>query len=235
MTVTRERSTSMSSPARPDRPAFGLRRSTTRGRLLIGSALLSAFGVLVATAGPVAACSCAMADSLKEYATAENAIFVGTAGLRQDRGVPVEIDQWLWGQGGAPVVWLADASFGDGASCGTEPPPTESAWIWVTWRDPESGDFATGLCSPAGRLDTVEGQAMLEEALAVFGGLSPPELAPESTEAAPRRTASPEPDDPTISARDTTGLLVGAGVIGASLLLFGGIAVLARRQGTGPA
>lgn len=201
-----------------------------RGPLaLLAAAFLASSAWLMASALPVAACSCAMFESMGDYATPDNAVFTGIAGLREQRGVPVQVDQWLWGEGAAPIVWLADGSFGDGSSCGTTPPPPESAWIWVTWRNPGANDFQTGLCSPAAMLDTDQGRAMLEEALALLGGGSPTPR-PEPTEGAPRPV---EPLDPTAAARDMTGLIVGAGVVAASLGLFGGLAFAARRQRRG--
>lgn len=205
-------------------------RAIPRTALVVVASVVLALGAVIGSARPVAACSCAPFQSMKDYATADNAIFTGIAGLRQARGVPVEVDQWLWGEGAAAVVWLADASFGDGAACGTSPPPPETAWIWVTWRDPQTNEFLTGLCSPAAMLDTDEGKAMLEEATTVFGGASPPTAAPEPIDAAPRPTGTPEPVDPTAADRDAAGLIVGAGVVLASLGLFGGLAFVARRQ-----
>jgi hypothetical protein len=171
-----------------------------------------------------------MFESMKDYANAENAIFTGTAGLLQDRGVPVEVDRWLWGEGAAPVVWLSANSFGDEAGCGTSPPTPDTQWIWVTWLPGNGGDFGTGLCSPAGMLGTDQGDAMLHEAVAVFGGLSPTTPTSAPTEAAPVAD-SPEPVDPAAAARDTAGLVVGAGVALASLGLFGALILIARRQG----
>jgi hypothetical protein len=220
-------------------PAGPSRRTPGRAGVLLGSAFVAAFGWLLAGAAPVAACSCAQFESMKDYANAESAVFTGTAGLRQDRGVPVEVDQWLWGAGAAPVVWLSAGSFGDSSSCGTNPPPPDSMWIWVTWRDPESGDFGTGLCSPAAQLATDEGKAMLADAVAVFGALTPPVLTPGPTDEIPAATlapATPRPADPAAEERDRIALMVGGAVVLASVALFGGVALVARRQrpGAGP-
>ncbi|HET9522538.1 MAG TPA: hypothetical protein VFO73_15930 [Candidatus Limnocylindrales bacterium] len=202
----------------PIRPA-----SRRRAVGLLGATLLAAFGFMLGTAGPVVACSCAMPTSLAEQATAEHAIFAGTADVLQARGVPVVVERWFWGAGAAPVVWLTADSFGDdGASCRTSPPPPGSQWIWVTWLPGNQGDFGAGLCSPAGNLATPEGQAMFEEAVATFVGVAIPSAEPDPT-AAPAASPSTAP-------ADQTGLLVGLAIAIASLALFGAIVLVARRR-----
>ena len=211
-------------------PSSTRSRRPARAGALLGSALVAAFGFFLAGPTPVAACSCAAFETMRDYATADYAVFTGTAGLHVERGVPVEIEQWLWGQGAAEVVWLADESFGDSASCGVSAPPPDSRWIWVAWLPGNGGDFGTGLCSPAAMLDSPEGEAMLKEAIAVFSGERPPVATSDPTPAAPRVTAPPDPGQ---VSRDTTGLVVGAAVVAASLALFAGISLVARRQGRG--
>jgi hypothetical protein len=193
---------------------------------VFAAALIASLGILLGTAGPAVACSCAMNSAMKEYATAEHAVFAGTAGDRQDRGVPVDVTQWLWGQGAADVVWLTASSFGDSAGCGTNPPPPGTSWIWVAWLPGNNGDFGTGLCSPAAQLDTPEGQAMLADALTVFNAAAPPGATPEPTHA-PESPSSPEPED---GGRDPGMLWIGGLVILASLGMFGAVALIARRQ-----
>ena len=202
--------------SRPSRPAA----------MLFAVAVVVALGGLLISARPVGACSCVANQSMKAYATADNAVFTGTAGAREVRGVPVRVDRWFWGVGAAPVVWLAASSFGDSAACGTEPPPAGTAWLWVTWRV-ETGDFGTGACSPAGNLAGPDGQALLAEAKAVFNAIAPPEASPSSD----GESLATQAPDPAAIARDTTGLAIGAVLIAASLALFGGLAVLARRSG----
>ncbi|HEY8800695.1 MAG TPA: hypothetical protein VIM20_08860 [Candidatus Limnocylindrales bacterium] len=202
-------------------------RQSRRAVLFLAVAFLVALGGLLITARPVAACSCATSGSIKDYAKPENAIFTGTAGVARARGVPVQVDQWLWGTGAAPVVWLAASSFGDGASCGTTPPKPGTAWLWVAWLPGNRGDFGTGLCSPSGDLATPEGQAMLADALTVFQAIPPPAATPEPTAAAAGPAGTP---DPVATARDATGLAIGAVLVAASLALFGVLALAARRS-----
>jgi hypothetical protein len=194
---------------------------------LFAATVLAAFGFMLGSAGPVVACSCAMPGSLAEEARPETAIFSGTADLQQARGVPVAVDQWFWGAGASTVVWLSSQSFGDGASCGVGAPPPGSRWIWVTWRQENEGDFLTGLCSPSGNLATPEGQAMLDEAVATFAnGVLPSAAALPPVESAP---TSPPPAD-RAPAADQTGFLVGGAIAIATLALFGGIVLAARRR-----
>ncbi len=196
--------------------------------LLLAAAVLTALGLVLLSARPTLACSCAMPGPMQDYATAENAVFTGTAGVLVERGVPVEVDQWLWGQGAADVVWLTASSFGDSAGCGTTPPPPGSSWIWVAWLPGNNGDFGTGLCSPAAQLGTADGDAMLEEALAVFEATEPPEASGQ-----PIPTAEPTPaaePAPAAGSPDMAALAIGGSAILAGLLLFGGVAFVARRQ-----
>ena len=168
---------------------------------------------------------------MKDYANADTAVFSGTAGVRDGRGVPVTIDRWFWGRGAAPVVWLAASSFGDGASCGTNPPPAGTSWIWVTWFPPDGRDPATGLCSPSGDLSTGEGQKMLAEATQVFPDLVPlqtPE--PSAVPAAPATLSVTAAPDPAAIARDQAGFTIAAGLIAVVVILFGGLTLLARRS-----
>lgn len=202
-----------------------------RPMVLVLIALLAASGALLATARPVGACSCVAFTSMKDYAKADTAVFSGTAGVRDGRGVPVSIDRWFWGRGAAPVVWLAASSFGDSAACGTNPPPAGSAWIWVTWFPPDGADLTTGLCSPSGELSTAEGQKMLAEAMQVFPAVVP-QPTPEVTSvpAAPATPTVKAVPDPAAVARDQAGLTIAAALIAGVLVLFGGLTLLARRS-----
>lgn len=203
--------------------------SIRRAGLLLVVASVAAFGSLLGSVKPVAACSCAMPGSLKESATVEQAIFSGTAGGHERRGVPVQVDRWFWGQGAAPVVWLAESSFGDGASCGTTPPAEGSRWLWIAWRPGNNGDFGTGLCSPAHDLGTPEGQAVFAEAVALFNGVAPPTPAAATAETIDPPTAP----DPAAAARDQAAITIIGGLLVGSLALFGALILIARRSRSG--
>lgn len=192
---------------------------------LLFAAFLTALALLLLSARPTVACSCVAPGPMKDYATAEHAVFTGTAGVRVDRGVPVEVDQWLWGQGAAEVVWLTAGSFGDSAGCGTTPPPPGSSWIWVAWLPGNNGDFGTGLCSPAGQLGTPDGDAMLKDALTVFEPTAPE----GSAQPIPTSEPAPATGEPE-STTDTSALIIGGAAILVGVLLFGGVTLVARRS-----
>ena len=208
------------------RPSSLFRRSC----LLLVVASLAAFGSLLAVPRPVAACSCAMSESLKEHATAEQAIFTGTAGQQQERGVPVEVERWLWGQNAAPVVWLMAGSFNGNAgvsnSCGVEAPPPGSSWLWVAYRG-ENGDLSTGMCAPSADLTTPEGRAMLAEALAIFEEISVPAATTTPTPEAPASASTP---DPAAAARDRAAITILGSLLVGSLALFGVVLLVGRRS-----
>jgi hypothetical protein len=207
---------------------------TVRFAITIACALMASFTAVMTTPRPVIACSCVGFTSWKEAVTPETAVFAGTAGPREARGVPVRVERWFQGKGAAPTVWLAGGSFngipGISNSCGIDPPPAGSSWLWVGW-PAEDGTFGTGLCSPAARLDSPEGQAMLAEAVTAFGEAPAPaaETAPPTAEA-PLPTAAPGPAD---IARDQTAIAVLSALLLGSLALFGGVVLAARRSARG--
>lgn len=211
------------------RPASLFRRS---GILLV-VASLAAFGSLLTMPRPVAACSCVALTSWKEAINADTAVFSGTAGQREGRGVPVRVERWFQGREAAPIVWLTAGSFngnpGVSNSCGVEAPPPGSSWLWVAYRG-ENGDLSTGLCSPAGDLDTPEGQAMLAEALTIFGEISVPAASQAQTAEPPGAASTP---DPAAAARDQAAVTIIGGLLAGSLALFGALILVARRSRKG--
>jgi hypothetical protein len=205
-------------------------RPLIRAGFLIAIAALVSFGAVLTTPRVVVACSCVGFASLKEAVGPESALFTGTAGKRQERGVPVEIQRWFWGRGSAPIVWLSGDSFGDGAACGINEPPPGSSWLWLA-SPADDGTFGTGICSPSWRLDTPEGQAMLAEAVTLFGPDSEVEPAtPVPTSDAPLPTAEPGPAD---VARDRTAVTILIALLLGSAALFGGLLIVARRSSRG--
>ena len=102
-------------------------------------ALLTALPVLTSAvwllaAGTTVACSCVAAGPMATYATTDFAVFSGTAGPKDARGVPVRVVTWYSGDGASPMVYLSATSFGDSAACGTNAPPPGTSWIWVASR-----------------------------------------------------------------------------------------------------
>lgn len=186
--------------------------------ILLSIAFLS-MALWLTAAAPTLACSCVQPEPMAAYGTADNAIFAGTAGPSDARGVPVRVATWFYGRDAAPIVYLSAQSFGDSASCGTSAPPAGSAWIWVAFLPEGGGDPITGLCSPHGQLDTPEGDALLKDATATYGGTAPP----GSTATDPPGAAPPD-----IPAEAGVPILVGTVGLGLGLLV--GVVLMARRR-----
>ena len=195
-----------------------LRRLSRQVRLF-AALTIATTGLWLTAAAPTVACSCMAPQPMAEYDTANNAVFTGTAGPLDARGVPVRVETWFAGPEPAPLVYLAASSFGDGASCGINPPVAGSRWIWVAWIPEEGGDPSTGLCSPHAGLGTAEGDAMLRDAIATFGGVAPPGSSTEPPETAPA---------PQVPA-DAGGLIL-AGTLGLGAIVLVGAGLLARRR-----
>ena len=209
----------LSRTARPARFAFA-----------VVAGLLVSFGAVMTMPRPVAACSCVGYTSWKEAVNADTAVFAGTAGPLDARGVPVRVERWFQGKGAAPTVWLARGSFNGKAgvfnTCGVEAPPAGSSWLWVAYPG-ENGDFGTGLCSPAGDLASPEGAAMFREAVAAFGGEAPGPADPMPAATADAALPTPGPAD---IARDRSAVTIIGGLIAGSLAMFGGLVLIARRS-----
>lgn len=169
---------------------------------------------------PAAACSCALV-AIADFKQPENQVFVGTAGALGPEGQPVAVQLWLHGTGAAPLVWLAPDSFGDGAACGTAPLPQGTRWILGTWLEAPNAQPRIGLCNPAARIDSPEGQAMLAEALTAFGaGVAPPSPTQGDT--------APPVNDPPVTDPLAPALLIGTVALG--VVVVGGIVLFARRR-----
>lgn len=187
---------------------------------LLALAFLST-ALWLTAAGPTFACSCVQPGPMAEYATADHAIFAGTAGPSDARGVPVRVSQWFSGKGAAPLLYLSAQSFTGEASCGTSLPPAGTNWIWVTFLPEGGGDPVTGLCNPHGQLGTPEGDAMLADATATYGGIAPPgAAATDPPEAAPGSPAIPA----------EAGVPILLGTVGLAFALMFGVVLLARRR-----
>ena len=194
-------------------------RPRARRIALVAGLPILMLSIWLLAAAPAFACSCAMSGSMTDYAGAENAVFAGVAGPLDARGVPVRVTTWYHGSNEAPLVYLAKASFGDGAACGTTAPPNGTSWIWVAYLSAEGGDYGTGLCSPAAQLGTPEGNAMVADAAATFGGAPPPGVATGPPEAAPAAPLSPDQAP-----------LILAVTIGLGVVVLGAVAVFALRR-----
>jgi len=186
---------------------------------LIATLPILTTAVWLSAAGPTFACSCVAPGPMADYDGDENAVFSGIAGQLDARGVPVQVTTWYHGRGAAPLVYLAKSSFGDSAGCGATAPAAGTGWIWVTWLPEDGGDPGTGLCNPSAQLGTPEGNAMVADATATFGGAPPPGAEVDPPDAAPRPTVPPDA---------AVAVLVGTLAIG--VVLFVLVVVLARRR-----
>lgn len=212
------------------RPA---RRSARRTSLLVLVALLST-GLWLTAAGPTFACSCVAPEPLAAYATKDYAIFSGTTGPSDARGVPVRVATWFSGSGPAAIVYLSARSFGDSAGCGTNLPAPGTAWIWVAWLPEDGGDLGTGLCNPHAQLGTPEGDAMLADAISTYGGVMTTE-----PPGAPTGSAEPASSAPPASGKNPAtavdwGVPIVLGTVGlAVVVLLGAVLIARRRPGAG--
>lgn len=177
-----------------------------------------AVGIYLAAPGPAFACSCMGPQPMAAHASEpNNVIFTGFVQPLDQRGAPVTVTRWFAGPGAAAVVRIDPSTFGgDGASCGINPLPAGGEWIFVAWRQ-QTGELIVSLCSPHALLLEPEGQAMLADAIATFGGGVEPSPAPSD----PTAPAPAPVDDPTIP------ILVVA--LGGGLLVLGGIVLVMGR------
>ena len=204
------------------------RRPSARHLALLVAMSFVSMGLWLTAAGPTFACSCAQAQPMAAYATADNAVFTGTTGPADARGVPVRVSTWFSGPGSAPIVYLSASSFGSEAACGIQEPPAGTEWIWVTYV-PEGGggDPTTGLCSPHALLSTPEGDALLNDAIATFGGAIPP--GGTATDP-PGAIASEAPSVPGRSIPAEAGVPIALLTLGIGVAVLLGVVVLARRR-----
>lgn len=155
-----------------------------------------AIAVLVAFIGlalprATVACSCAMPGPMADVrGDPEIAVFTGVVDPRDPAGYPVTVTRWFQGGFLEPRVWFTAGSFsGDGASCGVAPLRVATEWIFVAYR--VEGQYGTRLCSPHALLAGADGQAMLADAIATFGGGQPGTTDPPAA-----TSPAPIPADP---------------------------------------
>jgi hypothetical protein len=169
---------------------------------------------------PVQACSCvAPLPTLADVADEEGAtIELATVGQQMPDRTPALVNAWFRGAQPADVVWLSGgsnmmSSCDVGVSAGQQ-------WLFVL-SGGDAGVYSAISCSPQGMIGTPEGDALLADALAIFGS--------------PQAPPTPEPEQP--SPIDLAPWLGGLGWVAAAaivgVLLFGAIALVARRRPSG--
>lgn len=186
-------------------------------------ALVLVIGLLaVAFPRSTMACSCLMVEQPMRAAAAQGglSVFTGIAGPLEPIGVAVRITRWFRGDPPPNGVAVLDpAGFEDpmGGMCGTNAPDVGMEWIFVASRD-DVGRYGVSMCTTHAPLASGQGQALLAEAITVFGPGGVPE--PPATPTAP--TASPAGDPAglvstvvpiAIAVLFATGLLAGLFVI----------------------
>lgn len=162
----------------------------------------------------------------------EAVVFSGIVDPRDQRGYPIRVTRWFKGGGLIePRAWLHPAGFsltGGGADCSVPPLPVGTEWMFIAYK--AEGLYSVGLCSPHAAVATADGQAMLAEAVRVFGGgEEPPVTAPPAlpSPAVPTPTATPAAP---VSVVETLGPIAIVVFIGGILL---GVVGALRRMGFG--
>lgn len=199
-------------------------------RSILGLALAVGLGLQLALVPPVVACSCIGPQPMAAYVGDETvAVFTGVMEPRDDRGFPATVTRWF--QGGGLLdsrVWFDVGGFnvqpGVVSSCGIDPLPAGSQWIFVAYRIEGSNNFGTGLCSPHAPLAAAEGRAMLADAERTFVGAP---VAPTATD--PPRTSDPAGSGAVLDA--TVPIVIA--LVAAAGVLLGVFAVVGRRRGPG--
>jgi hypothetical protein len=200
-------------------------------------ALVVALGLAgMAMPRAVVACSCAMSTMEDARTQPDAVVFSGIVDPRDQRGYPVTVTRWFKGGGLIePRAWLHPGGFsltGGGADCSVPPLPIGTEWIFIAYKVDDL--YSVGLCSPHAALATAEGQAMLGEAVRVFGGGAPPATAPPVTP--PPAAPSPPTPAPTGSPAAPVSVVGSLGPIAIVVFIAGillGVVSALRRMGLG--
>ena len=175
----------------------------------------------LAAPGGAFACSCAMPKALVEYRAEPNVVILaGTIAAVNGEAGTFAVERVFKGPVPGPNLQIRG---GDSAMCGV---PLKLAARIVMVAYMEAGVVHPSSCSPFATLPSAEGDALLAEAEAAFGGAAPPGVA------APPGGAT-EPADPP-SAAPLAGSDVALPIVLLAVLvvvggLFGLIALMSRR------
>lgn len=182
----------------------------------ISFAVVACLAQWVVVPKPVVACSCMPPPSLAEIAATEDvAILTGTVGPALPDRTPVAVDAWFHGSNPAGVVWLNTGSE-MATSCDIFMSAGEHRFFVLY--PAELGLYSAISCAPNGLIGQQDGDALVEEAMATFGGGRPP--------------PSPAPEPP--SALEPSpwvgpGLIWVALAVGGAGVLFGAIILAGMR------
>ena len=183
--------------------------------------------VLQAVSLPATAFACSCMEPAPLAKTAQEdpvTIVAATVGVPQPDMTPIVVDTWFHGPQPTETIWL-NSGTGSASSCDVFIAPGQR-WLFVLWGGPTApgagGLYSTSLCSAHGMIGTPEGNALLEEAVAVFG-LGQPPPSPEPDPAIPQ---APVDLSPWLG----SGLIWAAAVFGVGLLLLALVVLVARRR-----
>jgi hypothetical protein len=164
----------------------------------------------------VAACYCETQPFAESAADDDATVVSGSVAQELGDRTRIVVDAWFHGPFPTDVIWVRQGS-GSRSSC-----DLNIAWgqrrVFVLFGGPRApganGLYSTSLCDPGGVVGTPEGDAVLAQAVQIFG--EPLPLA-----AAPATTTRPAADD---------GLAYAAIATVLAVLMFGAIALVARRR-----
>jgi hypothetical protein len=180
-------------------------------------AAASIFGQAVEAPLRVSACSCvAPMPTLEELAREPGTdIVLASVGQALPDRTPLLIEGWFHGTPETDVIWIRGGA-NMGTSCDVFLDAGRS-YVLVLYRG-DDGLYATNSCTPSGQVGTEAGDNLVAQATSLFGTAQAPP------------TLEPGPAAPVDLAPWTGGLTWVAAAAGAGVLLFGLIALLARRR-----
>ncbi len=197
-----------------------------RHRLSVAVALFLAFATYsfqaIEMPGRVLACYCT-AQSLAEVVDdGQVTVVAGVVGRAQPDRTPVVLGAWFYGAFPTNVVWLRTGT-NSVSSCDVFLSVGERR-LMVLYGAPiapgANGLYSSSLCSPNAIIGTVQGDALLAEAVGLFG--------PAEGQSTEPVTSAPAELSPLLGG----GLVWAAAAFGIGMLLFGGLTLVARRRST---
>ena len=182
----------------------------------------------------VAACTCISRGIDTAGTQPDMVVFSGVTEPRDIRGFPVRITRWFKWSGDMPErVWLDPRGF-NGASMGSDCtiPQLPIGFEFIVASSATDGRYHVGACTPRGEMQTPEGQALLADAMRVFGtGASPPTVPPSTpppARPAPSQAGGNAVQQQTFNPASPVALLALVAVVG---LVAGAIATRRRLGG----
>ena len=205
------------------------RSRAPRVAIAVGFGIAALFGARATTPGNVFACYCVAPDSVAEYRTQPEIAIV--AGTLIDAST-FRVERLYRG----PVAVGANPILVDSSSCGF---PMQKGERWILAARVFKGELRPSICD-LNRVGTEGGDALLADIAAVFGAQEPlGDDSPVATDpgipapgpASAAATFAP-PASPADVQRELALPVILASVVVVTLLLFGAIAVVARRSRT---